>query len=100
MSDEKTLMTEVLPVPKSVIPSVSPRERVAQHWHRLVTTGAATANLAEGAITAQFIPVIFSNARQKGYGIEEIRVDDVPDVIRSRRYNESTHTFRHPLPPP
>ncbi|MDP1823943.1 MAG: hypothetical protein Q8L48_11900 [Archangium sp.] len=46
MSDQKTLMTEVLPVPKSVIPSVSPRERVAQHWHRLVTTGAATAALA------------------------------------------------------
>jgi hypothetical protein len=46
MSDEKTLMTEVLPVPKSVIPNVSPRERVAQHWHRLVTTGAATAALA------------------------------------------------------
>lgn len=46
MSDQKTLMSEVLPVPKPVIPNVSPRERVAQHWHRLVTTGAATAALA------------------------------------------------------
>jgi len=45
MSDMKTLMTEVLPVPKSVIPSVGPRERVAQHWQKLVTTSAATAAL-------------------------------------------------------
>lgn len=46
MSDDKTLLTELLPAPKPVIPSSSPRERVAQHWHKLVTTGAAAAALA------------------------------------------------------
>ncbi len=46
MSDEKTLMTEVLPKPPAVIPSLGPRERVAKHWHALVTAGAATAALA------------------------------------------------------
>lgn len=46
MSDEKTLMTEVLPTPRPVIPSSGPRERVAKHWHTLVTAGAATAALA------------------------------------------------------
>ena len=46
MSDEKTLLTELLPAPKPVIPSSSPRERVALHWHKLVTTGAAAAALA------------------------------------------------------
>jgi hypothetical protein len=46
MSDEKTLLTELLPAPKPVIPSAGPRARVALHWHKLVTTGAAAAALA------------------------------------------------------
>ena len=46
MSDEKTLLPELLPVPRPVIPSVSPRERVVKHWHTLMTAGAATAALA------------------------------------------------------
>jgi hypothetical protein len=46
MSDQKRLLTELLPAPKSVIPSSNPRERVARHWHKLVTTGAAAAALA------------------------------------------------------
>jgi hypothetical protein len=46
MSDEKTMLPELLPVPKPVIPSLTPRERVVKHWHTLMTTGAATAALA------------------------------------------------------
>ncbi len=46
MSDEKTMLPELLPAPKPVIPSVSPRERVVKHWHTLMTAGAATAALA------------------------------------------------------
>jgi len=39
---------------------------------------------------------VFSKVRGKAYGIEHVQVDDVPDVIRSRRFNESTHKATHP----
>ena len=57
MSDEKTMLPELLPVPKPVIPSVSARERVTKHWHQLMTAGAATAALAGcGCIVMDPIP--------------------------------------------
>lgn len=46
MSDEKTMLPELLPVPRPVIPSVAARDRVVKHWHTLMTAGAATAALA------------------------------------------------------
>lgn len=35
-------------------------------------------------------PVIFSKVRGKAYTVETLQVDDVPDVMRSRRFNEAT----------
>lgn len=59
----------------------------------------ATDTLLGGALSAEFQPVIFSKVRGKAYGIESVQVDNVPDVIRSRRVNESTHTKRFPAVP-
>ena len=48
------------------------------------------------AVAADFPPVIYSKARGKAYTVETVQIDNVPDVIRSRRFNEST--FRHVSP--
>jgi hypothetical protein len=60
--------------------------------------GTALNNLFTEATNAQFLPVITSERRGKAYTVERIQVDNVPDVIRSRRVNESTHTSSFPVP--
>lgn len=56
----------------------------------------ATNTLFSGAAAADFLPVIFSKVRGKAYGIESIQVDDVPDVMRSRRLNEAVNKIKLP----
>jgi hypothetical protein len=63
----------------------------------VVDLAANLGSLFDTAIAGQFIPVIVSRARGKTYGIEQVKTDDVPDVIRSRRVNESTFNAFHPL---
>jgi len=58
---------------------------------------ADAANLMfTNAAANEFLPVIFSKSRGKAYGIESLTVDNVPDVIRSRRFNEATFKATHP----
>jgi hypothetical protein len=51
---------------------------------------SATDQLFDSAVAAEFIPVVTSIARGKSYGVETIQVDNVPDVIRSRRHGDAT----------
>lgn len=52
---------------------------------------AITRTLFNDAIAADFPPVIYSPTRGKAYTIETVQIDNVPDVIRSRRFNEATY---------
>lgn len=60
------------------------------------TVGSAVAGMVNSAVNAQFPPVIFSKVRGKAYTVETVQMDDVPDVIRSRRFNEATHKYISP----
>lgn len=42
------------------------------------------------AIDNEMPPVIYSKVRGKAFTVETVQIDDVPDVIRSRRFNEAT----------
>lgn len=45
-----------------------------------------TKTLYDGLVTDQFIPVVYSPTTGSAWGVEEIHVDDIVDVIRSRRF--------------
>jgi hypothetical protein len=50
----------------------------------------ATDALFGQAQSVDMRPVVFSKVRGKAYEVEHLQVDDVPDVMRSRRFNEAT----------
>lgn len=58
--------------------------------------GGAVNTMFTGAIANDMHPVIYSKVRGKAYAVEHVQVDDVPDVIRSRRFNEATHKYLTP----
>jgi len=64
----------------------------------VTTVGQSTDAFFQSVIALDFHPVIFSEVRGKAYAVEEVQVDDVPDIIRSRRFNEATFKFRAPQP--
>lgn len=49
----------------------------------------ATDTLFASATTNDYAPVVYSRKRRSAFGITEVQVDDVADVIRSRRTNET-----------
>lgn len=49
----------------------------------------ATDALFASATTNDYAPVVYSRTRRSAFGITEVQVDDVWDVIRSRRSNET-----------
>jgi len=55
------------------------------------SVGLTMRTLFDAAVGLEKPPVIFSKVRGKAYTVETIQVDNVPDVIRSRRFNESTY---------
>lgn len=55
------------------------------------TTANAVNAMFTAALSVDFHPVIYSKVRGKAYAIETVQVDDVPDVMRSRRFNEKTY---------
>lgn len=58
--------------------------------------GGAVNALFVSATSAQFPPVIYSPTRGKAYTVETVQVDNVLDVIRSRRLNEATSKYISP----
>jgi hypothetical protein len=46
--------------------------------------------LMTGAAALDMLPVVYSKTRGKAYSIEHIQVDDLADVIRSRRFDRPT----------
>lgn len=49
---------------------------------------------------AQFVPVMYSPTIGSAYSIDEIHVDDIVDVIRSRRYTTPTTRAANTITPP
>jgi len=54
-------------------------------YGEFATIGNATATLYDGLYDAQLVPVVPSAILQSLLGVRSIQIDDVPDVIRSRR---------------
>lgn len=81
-------------MPWNALPLTSPEGRFSSA--RVDEVGAAMNSLVTNAIAAEFPPVIYSAVRGKAYTVETVQVDDVPDVIRSRRFNEATHKYVSP----
>lgn len=52
--------------------------------------------LVSNLAVQDFLAVVFSKTRQKAYSVEHIQVDNLWDVIRSRRYHAATHKAIHP----
>lgn len=59
--------------------------RILNAW--ITTVANATDALHGTAAAADFIPVVYSKARGKAFGIEQIQVDDLFDVVRRRRWD-------------
>jgi len=57
------------------------------HAANLGTVNNAAGVLYAGASSAEFPAVVYSKTRGKAYTVESTQVDDVPDVIRSRRFD-------------
>lgn len=53
--------------------------------------GLLTRTLFDGAVGVEKPPVVYSPRRGKAYTVETVQIDNVPDVIRSRRFNEKTY---------
>lgn len=53
------------------------------------TVGAATDALIASASTNDFAPIVYSPTKRAAFGISAVQIDDVPDVIRSRRLRET-----------
>lgn len=50
--------------------------------------------------SAQFVPVMYSPTTGSAYSIDEVHVDDIVDVIRSRRYVTPTTRAANTITPP
>lgn len=50
------------------------------------TIAAAAGTLYSAAAAAEYVPVVYSRKRSKTFSVESIQVDDLADVIRSRRW--------------
>lgn len=66
--------------------------------HPSVVDGIGTAanTLYSSAFSADLVPVVYSPTRQKAFSVEHVQVDDLADVMRSRRYDKPTHKSIHP----
>lgn len=60
----------------------------------LASTATAVQTAYNACVTADLIPVMYSPTTGSAWSITEIRVDDIVDVIRSRRY--TTPLLRNP----
>lgn len=62
-------------------------------WSSSAVDGVASAvnTMLQAASTADFRPVVMSTTRQKAYTVEMLQVDDLADVIRSRRFRPATY---------
>lgn len=99
------------PLPPQVALSVTFKTAVRKGWGRIylpyATSGHvdsngyvdastcsnvanATKTLFDTAQAAEFTPVVYSPTRGKAFSIETIQVDNLYDVIRSRRYDKAT----------
>lgn len=97
-------------LPWQVALSVTFKTAVRKRWGRIYVAGAtmdqidgygrinastmtslanATDTLFASATANDYAPVVYSPTRRSAYGIEAVQVDDVPDVIRSRRLRET-----------
>lgn len=58
-------------------------------WGQSFTDQVAddTKTLYDGLVTDQFIPVVYSPTTGSSWSVEEVHVDDIVDVIRSRRFD-------------
>lgn len=96
-------------MPPQIAITVTLRTAVRKEWGRLYlphpgsnacnfTTGRiasaaqisianATDTLMENAAIADFLPIVYGPARKKFYSVEKVQVDDLFDVIRSRRWD-------------
>lgn len=101
--------TGTAPLPPQVAVTVTFKTAVRREWGRiyLPAPAASTVNTASGRIVtadavviadatdvlmgaaaaADFLPVVYGRTRGKVYSVESIQVDDVFDVIRSRRWD-------------
>lgn len=119
VTERETAGTGGNSLPPQVAASITLRTVPRRQWGRMYwPLGAITALTGDGRFTAtrtqaaadsfntffqnlsslDMHPVITSLVRGKAYAVESIQVDDVPDVIRSRRFNEPLVRARHPVP--
>lgn len=99
------------PLPPQLALSVTEKTALRKRWGRIympcpgvsqVTTGGMAGTVVVGEManayhtfyeacrTAEIIPVVFSPTNGSAYEIEHIQVDDLYDVIRSRRWKAPT----------
>lgn len=98
------------PLPWQISASVTFKTAVRRRWGRIYVPGLTTTQsdaygrifasartvlanatdaLFASATTNDYAPVVYSPTRRSAYGIEAVQVDDVWDVIRSRRARET-----------
>lgn len=103
-------VTTFNPMPWQVAATVTFKTAIRKRWGRIYVAGFssdqvdtyaripsamrtvlanATDALFASASAADYAPVVYSPTRRSAYGIEAVQVDDVWDVIRSRRSRET-----------
>jgi hypothetical protein len=106
------------PLPPQVAMTITERVAPRKHWGRMYvpspTTAAvagdgriatttyngllnATANLYDGAQDADFIPVVYSETKRRFLAVEKLQVDDLFDVVRSRRFDRPNNRAIFPV---
>lgn len=60
------------------------------------TIGAASNTMVNAAIAADFHPGVLSKVAGSFFTLEQLQIDDVWDVIRSRRWKNATHKYDAP----
>jgi hypothetical protein len=112
ITEVNTAGTSTSPLPPQTCMTVTLRPAARKQWGRmylnfgnangLTSIGAlatgyvdlvanATASCFQVAQEGGFEPVVYSPTRGKAYTIEKLQVDDIPDVIRSRRFDLPTY---------
>jgi hypothetical protein len=96
-------------MPPQVAASITLKPPARKQWGRIYIPGLSIASATSGtgrivstaqnnfanatdtlhgtAAAADFIPVVYSKTRSKAFAIESLQVDDLFDVIRSRRWD-------------
>jgi len=118
VTDKNLAGTATASLPPQVAVTLTEKTVPRRQWGRLylplntmtgvgpegrIDSGAVTALITSsdvlysGLNASELVPVVYSKTRGKAYAVETIQVDDLYDVIRSRRYDKPTIRETRPV---